>query len=70
MKKRQQKILELLDKFQELYGLDMIKASNGRLKRGLIYIDLAELEDLQLITSRMHNGRRLYKLSNAKVVHD
>lgn len=36
----------------DVYGLDLIKASNGDLKRGTIYRDLSKMEEIGLIKSR------------------
>jgi DNA-binding PadR family transcriptional regulator len=55
----------------ELYGLEMVKASNGDLKMGTIYVTLARLEDKGFVESRRENDpkqtvpRRLYKLTGA-----
>lgn len=38
---------------QALFGLDLIAASAGRLKRGLIYVTLASMEERGLIVSRL-----------------
>lgn len=35
-----------------LYGLDMIERSNGKLKRGLIYVTLSHMEEQGLVRSR------------------
>lgn len=65
-------ILRMLTNYtKELYGLEMVKHSNGRLKMGTIYVTLDRMEDKGLIKSRKEkrrNGarglpRRLYKLS-------
>lgn len=42
----------LLDKNRELFGLEMIEESEGRLKRGTIYVTLQRMEEKGLITSR------------------
>jgi PadR family transcriptional regulator len=54
---------------RELYGLKMIEASKGRLKRGTIYVTLGRMEEKGYISSRqeeVHPGmrgipRRLYR---------
>ena len=63
-------ILKLLHDVQrELYGLEMIKLSKGRLKRGTVYVTLQRMEDKGLVESREEANtpeyigipRRLYK---------
>jgi len=51
-----------------LYGLQMVEASNGKLKRGTIYVTLARLEGKGFIQSHLEENvagiappRRLYK---------
>jgi PadR family transcriptional regulator, regulatory protein PadR len=61
-------ILELLVRHQELYGLQMVAASRGRLKRGTVYVTLGRMEDKGYIASRLDDPppragglpRRLY----------
>ena len=45
-------IVELLLREQELYGLQLVAASRGRLKRGTVYVTLGRMEDKGFITSR------------------
>jgi DNA-binding PadR family transcriptional regulator len=54
----------------EMYGLEMVKASGGLLKRGSIYVILGRLEDKGFVESRKEEldssvpptaPRRLYK---------
>ena len=47
-------ILELLltNEGSELYGLEMIQASKGALKRGTIYVTLQRMERKGLVASR------------------
>jgi DNA-binding PadR family transcriptional regulator len=63
-------ILEILrsEPRREWYGLEMIKASGGRLGRGTVYVFLHRLEEEGLVTSRPEPesdtsvlGRRLYR---------
>lgn len=65
-------ILKMLARRGKLYGLEMVKESGGRLKRGTIYITLSRMEnDKGYITSRKEPApptapgtpRRLYELS-------
>jgi len=36
----------------ELYGLEMVKLSNGQLKRGTVYVTLDRMDDKGYVTSR------------------
>jgi DNA-binding PadR family transcriptional regulator len=36
----------------ELYGLEMVKRSNGQLKRGTVYVTLDRMDDKGYVTSR------------------
>ena len=63
------RILDLLVEHGELYGLELIAASGGRLKRGTIYVMLDRMEDKGFIESNLVAGqgrgpaRRVYKLT-------
>lgn len=46
-------VLELLVGKKELYGLQLVAASRGRLKRGTVYVTLGRMEDKGYITSRL-----------------
>src|SRR6266852_1139444 len=62
-------ILELLVRERELYGLELVSASKGRLKRGTVYVTLGRMEQKGYITSRLEDAppaagglpRRVYK---------
>ncbi|HEX5215865.1 MAG TPA: PadR family transcriptional regulator [Vicinamibacterales bacterium] len=55
-------ILTLLAARADAYGLELVEASRGRLKRGGIYVTLGRMEEKGLVSSRAgDNGRRLYK---------
>jgi DNA-binding PadR family transcriptional regulator len=62
-------ILELLARGEELYGLQLVAASKGRLKRGTVYVTLGRMEDKGYVTSRAEEApdgagglpRRLYE---------
>ena len=62
-------ILELLVEGSELYGLQLVAASNGRLKRGTVYVTLGRMEEKGYISSRLEDApadvggmpRRLYQ---------
>jgi DNA-binding PadR family transcriptional regulator len=46
------------------YGLQLVAASDGRLKRGGIYVTLGTMERKGLVTSEVQDdGRRVYQLS-------
>src|SRR4029077_18336730 len=44
-------ILELLVQEAELYGLQLVAASKGRLKRGTVYVTLGRMEEKGFIAS-------------------
>jgi DNA-binding PadR family transcriptional regulator len=62
-------VLELLAHRGELYGLQLVAASKGRLKRGTVYVTLGRMEKKGLVTSRVEDApdgagglpRRLYE---------
>ena len=62
-------ILELLVGESELYGLQLVAASKGRLKRGTVYVTLGRMEEKGFITSRLEDAppeagglpRRIYE---------
>jgi PadR family transcriptional regulator PadR len=62
-------ILELLIHDGERYGLQLVAASKGRLKRGTVYVTLGRMEDKGYVTSRAEEApegagglpRRLYE---------
>jgi DNA-binding PadR family transcriptional regulator len=64
-------ILELLVEEPELYGLQLVAASKGKLKRGTVYVTLGRMEEKGFITSRFEKApadegglpRRRYKAS-------
>jgi DNA-binding PadR family transcriptional regulator len=73
------KILRLLVHHGESYGLAMVKASDGELKRGTIYVTLGRMEEKGLVESRQEEStpnyigipRRLYKATAlGSRVHD
>src|SRR3954452_24396085 len=49
-------ILELLVEQSELYGLQLVAASDGRLKRGTVYVTLGRMEAKGVITSRLEKA--------------
>jgi len=55
-------ILTLLAARGDAYGLELVEASRGKLKRGGIYVTLGRMEEKGLVSSRAgESGRRLYK---------
>ena len=55
-------ILNLLSARGECYGLELVDASRGKLKRGGIYVTLGRMEDKGLVRSTAgESGRRLYR---------
>ena len=62
-------ILDLLGHGDEFYGLQLVAASKGRLKRGTVYVTLGRMEDKGYVTSRAEDApdgagglpRRLYE---------
>jgi DNA-binding PadR family transcriptional regulator len=62
-------VLNLLTHGEELYGLQLVSQSKGRLKRGTIYVTLGRLEDKGYVTSRTEDApdgagglpRRMYR---------
>ena len=44
-------ILELLATAGDRYGLELVEASDGRLKRGTVYVTLSRMEDKGYVTS-------------------
>jgi PadR family transcriptional regulator, regulatory protein PadR len=61
-------VLELLVRGRELYGLQLVTASKGRLKRGTVYVTLGRMEEKGYIASKLDDPppgagglpRRLY----------
>jgi DNA-binding PadR family transcriptional regulator len=60
-------ILDLLGRSKEMYGLELVTASGGELKRGTVYVTLGRMEDKGFISSRLDEPppsgglpRRLY----------
>ena len=55
-------ILELLSARGPCYGLELVEASRGGLKRGGIYVTLGRMEDKGLVSSKPgDDGRRRYR---------
>ena len=59
----EQFILSLLANDGASYGLQLVEASKGRLKRGGIYVTLGKMEEKGLVSSSLQpDGRRIYEL--------
>ena len=56
-------ILTILASRGPCYGLELVHASRGRLKRGGVYVTLGRMEDKGLVTSSADTdgGRRRYR---------
>ena len=62
-------ILELLIAQSEMYGLEMVRASAGRVKQGTLYVTLNRMSEKGYVTSRQEEQapgaigppRRLYR---------
>jgi DNA-binding PadR family transcriptional regulator len=55
-------VLQLLVAAGPQYGLELVNASRGRLKRGGIYVTLGRMEDKGLVmSSDGEGGRRQYR---------
>ena len=60
--KSEQLILTLLASRGPCYGLELVHASRGRLKRGGVYVTLGRMEDKGLVKSSAGpDGRRRYR---------
>ena len=66
-------IISLLSGGNELFGLDLVQKSDGKLKRGTVYVFLRGLEDDGFVSSRVSSRtdpqtgipRRLYYITRA-----
>ena len=64
-------VLDLLIRDGHAYGLELVAASHGRLKRGSIYVTLGRMEEKGLVTSTLDERpgegppRRIYKATAA-----
>jgi len=61
-------ILDLLGRSKAMYGLELVAASEGGVKRGTVYVTLARMEEKGFVSSRLDDDpppagglpRRLY----------
>ncbi|HEV7644621.1 MAG TPA: helix-turn-helix transcriptional regulator [Pyrinomonadaceae bacterium] len=68
-------ILQLMSEngFREVYGLELLRLSNGGIKRGTVYTTLQRMEDKGFVVSRQEDKpddvsgipRRLYEITGA-----
>ena len=62
-------VLHLLAERGPAYGLDLVSASGGRLKRGSVYVTLGRMEQKGFVTSRLEERpgegppRRVYEVT-------
>ena len=49
-------ILELLIGAKEMYGLELVAASAGTLKRGTVYVTLGRMEEKGYVSSRLEGA--------------
>lgn len=63
-------ILGLLRQHGEMYGLDLVRRSDGVLGRGVVYVDLARLQEAGEIESRLgpDGKRRIYRIAPGRVL--
>jgi len=61
-------VLELLAQQGEMYGLQLVSSSKGRLKRGTVYVTLGRMQEKGYVRSRLEAApktgglpRRLYE---------
>ena len=58
----EQTILSLLIRLGPSYGLELVSASRGRLKRGGVYVTLGRMAEKGLVASSTgEGGRRIYR---------
>jgi len=53
---KEELILQLLGRREEMYGLELVAASKRRLKRGTVYVTLGRMEEKGYITSRLEDA--------------
>ena len=56
-RRREEAILAVLSDGEELPGLEIVKQSGGLVKRGTVYVTLANLVDRGLLASRVSETR-------------
>lgn len=53
---KEAEIFRVLVAFGESYGLELVEASEGSLKRGTIYVTLQRMEEKRLVSSRQEEA--------------
>lgn len=54
----------LLEARTWMYGLEIVVASEGQVHRGLVYVDLSDLEKMDLVERRRETAEELTKNKN------
>ena len=49
-------VLDLLARAKARYGLELVAASRGRVKRGTVYVTLGRMEDKGLVASSLEDA--------------
>ncbi len=62
-------ILDMLAGKKEMYGLEMVQASGGKLARGTIYVTLMRMDDKGYVTSRQLMEENVSGLAEAGVLN-
>ncbi len=52
-------VLNMLASRREMYGLEMVQASGGKLARGTVYVTLMRMEDKGYVTSKQLKDDRV-----------
>ncbi len=70
---KERAVLSLLARHERLYGLELVRMSDGELKRGTVYVTLQRAEGKGLVQSELEpkpvgvpgRARRLYSITKA-----
>jgi DNA-binding PadR family transcriptional regulator len=69
---KEAEILDQLSDAKEMYGLEIVRSSNGSVRRGTIYVLLDRLEDKGFVSSRAEKTpgasgmpKRLYRITGS-----
>lgn len=67
---KEYQIMDLLRSGGEMFGLEMVKASNGNLRRGTVYVTLSRMCEKGYLSSRAEESpndpgmpRRMYRMT-------
>ena len=58
LSRKEELILGHLSRGNEMYGLELVRASGGTIKRGTAYVTLGRMEAKGLVTSRQEEKQR------------